>query len=122
MPILDVEIVTRPGEVLRPTLARELADAAGAALDSRPSGTWVRLRTLQADHYAEGPGTAPLAFPVFVEVLKADIPIAAALQDEVSRLTAVVAQLCDRPTENVHIVYLPRGRGRVSFGGRLLTD
>ena len=26
------------------------------------------------------------------------------------------------PAENVHVIYLPEGRGRVAFGGRLIED
>jgi len=46
MPILDVEVVTAPGERLRDTLAKELAEIAGPILGSEPGGTWVKLRPL----------------------------------------------------------------------------
>jgi hypothetical protein len=39
---------------------------------------------------------------------------------EASRLTEIIAQVCQRPQENVHIFYLPEGAGRVAFGGKLL--
>ncbi len=119
MPILDVEIVTRPGEQLPPALAKELADAAGLIFGSEPAGTWVRLQTIPSERYAEGPGDAPVVFPVFVSVLKSNVPAGEAMQLEVARLSQMVAQLCQRPVQNIHILYLPEGRGRVAFGGTL---
>jgi hypothetical protein len=122
MPILEIEIITHPGEQLRDTLAKELADAAGSILGSEAGGTWVRLRDTPIERYAEGPGAGPQVFPVFVNVLKARLPDAAAMQLEVDGLTEVFAGLCDRPKLNVLIRYEPEGHGRVAFGGRLLTD
>jgi phenylpyruvate tautomerase PptA (4-oxalocrotonate tautomerase family) len=122
MPILEIEIVTRPGEVLRPKLANELADRLGEIFASTPGSTWVRLHNLPADSYAENnlnPDGTP--FPVFVSILKSNLPSAEDMQSEVARLTPAIAELCDRPSENVHLLYLPPGAGRVSFGGQLVT-
>jgi len=59
-------------------------------------------------------------YPVFVSVLKAKISSTDSLEVEVAKLTAVIAQICNRPEENVHIIYLPQGAGRVAFGGKVL--
>ncbi|HEX5839525.1 MAG TPA: hypothetical protein VFY26_16940 [Anaerolineales bacterium] len=120
MPILSVEIVTRPGESLRLGLARELAYRTGEIFGSEPGGTWVKVHLLTRDGYAENDGTTEESFPVFVSVLKAKLPVPEDLQEEVARLTDAVAQVCDRPRENVHIIYQPEGAGRVAFGGRLV--
>ena len=121
MPILEVEIVLRPGEVVDVSLPNVIADATAGALGSRPGGTWVRLRTLSHEHYAEDTGGPPLGvYPIFVSVLKADVPPPDQLAAEVSRLTQAIAQACDRPAENVHILYQPPARGRIAFGGRLV--
>lgn len=122
MPILLVEIVTRPHEQLRSTLAKELADGAGEIFGSAPGGTWVKLYPITADRYAEGPGEEPDSFPVLVTILKAKSPSAELLQFEVARLTAAIAETCDRPEENVHLIYSPEGAGRVAFGGKLIQD
>ena len=46
MPIVDVELV---GETLvTAATTQRLADAVGEALASRPGGTWVRVRMLDA--------------------------------------------------------------------------
>jgi hypothetical protein len=58
--------------------------------------------------------------PVFVSILKANLPDEAVMAREVEALTTAVAQLCDRPPENVHIIYLPSGNGRVAFGGQIV--
>jgi len=120
MPIINVEIVTRPAETLPSFLAKQLADALGNVMGSEPRGTWVRLHSLPADRYAEGPGEESPFFPVFVTILRARLPAADVLQDEVTRIAEVTARLCDRPAANVHVQYLPPALGRVAFGGRLL--
>jgi phenylpyruvate tautomerase PptA (4-oxalocrotonate tautomerase family) len=120
MPILDIEIVTRFGESIPPELAKELADRAGEVFGSEPGMTWVKVHPLAHDLYAENSSMTEDIFPVFVHVLKAKLPAPQELQEEVTRLTEAVARLCDRPRENVHILYQPEGTGRVAFGGRLV--
>lgn len=123
MPILDVEIVLRPGENLRPNLASQLADQAGEVFGAAPGTTWVKLRAIPADDYAENGGGPPQGvYPVFVSILKAKLPDIDKLQAEVASLTAAVAQVCARPPENVHLIYLPEGGGRVAFGGRVVSS
>ena len=121
MPILDVEIITRPGESIDPHLATEIAHRAGEIFGSAPGNTWVKVRPLAGENYAENDDSPPgNVHPVFVSVLKAKLPPADALQTEVDRLTAAIAQICDRPAENVHIIYLPEGAGRIAFGGKVI--
>lgn len=122
MPILHVEIITRPDEYIRPELARELADRTGEIFGSSPGSTWVKVYLLPGENYAENNSMPGDVYPVFVSVLKARLPSPDALQIEVTKLTAAVAQVCGRPEENVHIIYLPEGTGRVAFGGMLLKS
>jgi len=121
MPILDVEIVTYPDENVRPDLAKELANQAGEIFHSPPGNTWVKIRFIASENYAENSNASSDVFPVFVSVLKARVPSLEALQAEVTRLTVVIAQVCNRPQENVHILHLTEGAGRVAFGGKLLS-
>lgn len=120
MPILNIEIVTRPAEHFSANLALELADRTGEIFDSAPGHTWVTVRFIARENYAENNSPADDIFPIFVSILKAKLTPPDSLQAEAARLTAVIAQLCNRPQENVHIIYLPEGAGRVAFGGRLL--
>jgi phenylpyruvate tautomerase PptA (4-oxalocrotonate tautomerase family) len=122
MPILTIEIVLRPNESLRVGLAAELADRAGEIFGSDPGETWVKVTIIPVGQYSENGGLPPGGiYPVFVSVLKARSSPANALQAEVTRLTAAMAQACARPVENVHIFYQPEGRGRMAFGGRLVS-
>lgn len=122
MPILDVEIVLRPGETLPPALAADLADRAGAIFGSETGGTWVKLRLLEPSGYAENGVPAPIAvFPVFVSVLKRTLPALAHRREEAALLAAAAAAACNRPVENVHILYQPGAAGRVAFGGKLIV-
>jgi phenylpyruvate tautomerase PptA (4-oxalocrotonate tautomerase family) len=121
MPILSIEIVLRPNETLRRGLAAELADRAGEVFGSAPGETWIKLTTIPAGQYAEAGGLPPGGvYPVFVSVLKARYSPTIALQAEITRLTAAIAQACARPEENVHLFYQPEARGRVAFGGKLV--
>ena len=121
MPILDVEIVLKPSEMLSRDLAPELANRAGEVFGAAPGTTWVKVSAIAAEHYAENGGPPEGVYPVFVSVLKAKLPTAAELQTEIASLTAAVAQVCARPPENVHVIYLPEGSGRVAFGGKQVT-
>jgi phenylpyruvate tautomerase PptA (4-oxalocrotonate tautomerase family) len=120
MPILDVEIITRPGETISPYLASKLANRAGTIFLSPPASTWVKVHTLPCENYAENDSPDSNIYPVFVSILKANLPAPDALQQEVEQLTAAIAHLCNRPAENVHIIYLPEGTGRVAFGGKIV--
>lgn len=123
MPIIDIEIVLRPGESLPPGLAAELARVAGEIFGTPPGRTWVKITTIPFERYAENEvetGASP--YPVFLSVLKARRPPPELLPVEVRKLTEAVAVACNRPEQNVHIVYLPDATGWVSFGGRLISD
>ncbi len=121
MPILDVEIVGPLDEAVEDGLAARLADAAAAVIDpDRPQGTWVRLRRLTLDGYAENAGGPPDGtLPVFVSVLEAAPPQSDALEREARALTEAVATACGRPAEHVHLLYEPPAAGRIAFGGEL---
>jgi hypothetical protein len=60
-------------------------------------------------------------FPVFVSVLKARPGPIVKLKEEALQLSQAIATACQRPPENVHILYEPEGMGRIAFGGRLVT-
>jgi len=122
MPILNVEIVARPDEYLSPKLATELANRTGEIFGSAPGSTWVKVHLIARENYAENSSVSEDIYPVFVSVLKAKLPSPDSLQAEVAKLTAAIAQVCGRPQENVHIVYLPAGAGRVAFGGKVLPS
>jgi len=121
MPILEIEIVLQPGEILVSDLAQIIADRTAQVFGSAPGNTWVRLRFLPSGQYAENSEVpSPGVYPVFVTVLKAVLPEPNAIQQELSQLVRALAEVCSRPEENVHILYLPPAAGRMSFGGRLV--
>lgn len=103
MPFVEVEVVLRTGETLRRRLAKALADTLGEIFTAPPRTTWVKLRGLAADDYAEN-ADSPSAdeHPVFVSVLKRNRPRPSEMQQEVDRITAAVADLCGRPPGSVH--------------------
>lgn len=122
MPIVEVEVVLRAGETLRRQLAKALADALGDIFAAPPRATWIRLRSLAADDYAENAdGPSADEHPVFVSVLKRKRPSPPEMQQEVDRITTAVADLCGRQPGSVHVIYLPDGAGRVAFGGRIVA-
>lgn len=122
MPIVDVEIVLRPGESIPEGLAALLAESAARALGAEPGRTWVKIRVIEPDHYAEDEAGSRMGVsPVFVYVLKSELPRGGGKIVEIHRLTEEVARLCGRPSENVHVIYLPAARGRLAFGGNLVS-
>ena len=119
MPILEVEIV---GAFEKENIAQPLADAAAKVLKTGPGRTWVKMRFLPADQFAESGGAASDVRPVFVSVLlgrcneiKERAQIASGLVEEFSRILS-------RPAENIHVLFEPEAMGRIAFGGKLRTD
>ena len=119
MPILEIEIVVKPKEILAEDIADRLANSLAVILRSRPRETWVKLRTLDSSKYSENEADkGEPVYPVFITVLKSKID-EPTLEAEANELAEEAAEICDRPTENVHILYLPEAQGRIAFGGRL---
>ena len=122
MPILDVLLVVPEGAPLPAGLAAAIADGAGTLLNAPAGRVWVRLSVLPADHYAEnGVAPADLPRPVFVTVMHADLPDAEQLSAQARALSDAVAWVVGCDADRVHVEFAPSGRGRVAFGGRLLT-
>jgi len=121
MPIVEIEIVLKPNETIQGEIVEELAEQLGEIFGSPKGTTWVKVYALERDHYAENGGSPDGVFPVFISVLKSNLPTKDEMQKEVEMITGAVAQICGRPSGNVHIIYLPEGRGRVSFGGRPIS-
>jgi phenylpyruvate tautomerase PptA (4-oxalocrotonate tautomerase family) len=120
MPLLEIEIVGAVEASAGETLAQRLADATGRVLGSPPQATWVRVRTLRPEEYAENEGGPAGVMPVFVKVTKRSTPPGDTLQTEVRQLTEAIAKICGRPRENVHVAYEPAAAGRQAFGGTLV--
>ena len=121
MPIVTVEVVTGANYGIAQDLAQSLADAIGRALKSPPGQTWVRVRSVRRDQYAENEAPLDAAqLPVFVTILKRQAPQRAELEAEVTVLTDAVAQVIGRSVACVHIEYAPAAAGRLSFGGVLV--
>jgi len=121
MPVVDVEVVGNPDRAVPPGLAQSLADAVGRILESPPGQTWVRIRVIEREHYAENESSIEAnELPVFVTVLKPALPAGAELRDEISALTSAVAQALGRALSCVHVEYAPAAGGRLSFGGKLV--
>jgi phenylpyruvate tautomerase PptA (4-oxalocrotonate tautomerase family) len=123
MPILEVEIVLKSGEVLPADLAARIADEAAWVFTLSPGTTWVKVSAVPPHLYAEDGGGPPAGVhPVFVKVLRARRPAGEELAAEVRHLTEVIAQASNCPSANVHVEYLPDAAGRVAFGGNLVGE
>ena len=119
MPILDIQIVARPGEKVSDELAQSIATELGSVLRVRSGGLWVRVHVIPPGQYAENAaGEAPA--PVFANWLESDRPVGDTLTQRIAAITKSVARLTGRPAEHVHVLFEPAARGRVAFGGELL--
>lgn len=115
MPILTLDCADP--RLADPALARPLADAAAGILGCPPGECWLRLRRLAA--YAEN-GCADPPRPVFVELLRAELPDRETLEQETAALTAALAGVLGIEPELVHVIHAPPASGRAAFGGRLV--
>jgi len=121
MPIVTLELVVEPDHAVERGLTQSLADTIGRVLKSPPGQTWIRMRLLPRDAYAENEALVETAeLPVFVGVLERQPPAGADLQAEITALTDAIAQVIGRPAACVHIAYAPAAVDRVSFGGKLV--
>ncbi len=121
MPIVDVEVVCDAAARQPLPRACALADALGAVLGTPPGRTWVRVRLLGSDAYAENQSTlSPEELPVFVTVLHARLPAGEPLALEAKAITVAVAKCLARSPERVHVQYAPAALGRQAFGGTLV--
>ncbi len=122
MPILEVEFLKRvSSDEPDKATVQKLADAAGKIFGTGPGRTWVKMKPLSIEHYAENDCQLPDdARPIMVTILKSKTPDGEELEREVTRLTEAFAEILDRPTENIHLKYEPEGAGRVAFGGKLV--
>ena len=123
MPIVQLQLVIRDDSerIARETL-QLLADELGAYFQSGTAGTWVRVDYIPFEQYAENRETlCDDARPTLVHVLKYKIPDQDRLALEAKALARIVANVLRRPERNTHIIYEPDGKGRVAFGGLLVT-
>jgi phenylpyruvate tautomerase PptA (4-oxalocrotonate tautomerase family) len=121
MPIVDIEIVLRANESIREEVVSELANELGEIFHSSAGETWIKIHPLSADQYAENGGTPDGIYPIFVTVMKSKLSSLEEMQKEVAKITGVIAQICGRPSDNIHVIYQPAGRGRVAFGGKIVS-
>ena len=123
MPIVRRQLVIRDDSerVAHETL-QLLADELGAYFQSGTAATWIKVDYIPFEQYAEN--QEPLcedARPTLVYVLKYRIPDQDRLALEAKQLARIVANVLRRPERNTHIIYEPDGKGRVAFGGLLVT-
>lgn len=125
MPILEIQIVgpiSHPDEQsAKEPLAQAIADRAGDILNTRPQGTWLRITRLPIEDYAENGGRDAGVMPVFVAVTMSNPPATDTWAPQAQALTQAIAEACDRPAQNVHILLQPSARGRIAFGGKLVV-
>lgn len=120
MPIVDIELIAVAVPPLDPSLTQRLADSLGDVFGGGAGRTWVKLRRIDPEHYAEN-GVAPVdSLPVFVSVLKAQWLAESERATEVEDITKAVADVLERPRDSVHVRLEPPGVGRQAFGGVLV--
>jgi hypothetical protein len=120
MPLIEIEII---GSLNVPVsgLARKLADELGMLFGSAVGESWVRLRFLPKENYAENGADIPVgAQAIFVQVTKRQLPGPEILAQEARRISKVVAADCGRSADQVHVIYEAPGAGRIAFGGKLV--
>jgi len=121
MPIVDIEIVLKGNETIEGVMVAELADQLGEIFHAAKGTTWIKVHGLAEGQYAENGGNEEGVYPIFVSIIKSRLPSLDEMQKEVEKITGVVAQICGRPSGNAHVIYQAEGRGRVAFGGKIVS-
>ena len=73
MPIVEIELVLKPNEIIQAEIVEELAEQLGEIFGSPKGTTWIKVRSLAHDHYAENGEIPNRVFPVFVSILKSKL-------------------------------------------------
>lgn len=63
MPIVEIEIVLKPNEIIQGITVEELADQLGEIFGSPRGTTWVKVRGLERDQYSENGGRPDASSP-----------------------------------------------------------
>ena len=116
MPILEIQFV---GDDRDSNIAQKLADAVGLVLHSSAGQTWVKVSWLASSQYAENLNESRDLKPVFVSLLLRKLPDNEQKSQIAKDLCKTIAQVSGRQEENIHILFLPEGAGRMAFGGDL---
>ncbi len=120
MPIIKALLVVPEGMAAPKGAAQGIADAVAQVLRLEPARVWVTLQHVPADGYAEN-GVSRPPRPLFIEVLHADLPAPEQIAVQSKALARAIGSSLGLAPELVHIEYAPAARGRLAFGGQLLT-
>lgn len=121
MPIVDVELIT--DDALVTGLASRLADGIGQALRAEPGRTWVRVRHLPRHQYAESGGPVPDEIrPAFVTITARRHPDPDDFAEVAPKICRTVSAVTGCEVEQVHVIFEADARGRVAFGGHVVTE
>lgn len=124
MPMANIQIVLKNNAAAYPdNITSQLADALGSFFNCSPGTTWVRLSYLTASHYAENQiSQQDCPDPVFVELLLKNTAEQHHRALDARKIANIVAEILQRPENEIHIIFQPPGVGRVAFGGKLIPD
>jgi len=120
MPIVEIEIVLKPGEKISENQTIATANKLGELFGSKPGGTWIKVRVLEPEFYSENGMGKEKVNPIFVKILKGQRPQPGTLKSEIEQVVNTISNIYDRHRENVHIIYEEDGAGRVAFGGKFV--
>jgi phenylpyruvate tautomerase PptA (4-oxalocrotonate tautomerase family) len=124
VPIIDIELLEdeQPG-LLSTDKIQALADSLGDLFNSAEAGTWVRLRHLPRDRYAENQTRIDQSTrPVFITVLKSRLGDENELAAEAKAIAGTVSGILGRSVQNTHVLFQPDAAGRIAFGGELVRS
>lgn len=120
MPIINVEIV---GSISANAnyVSQNLADVAGKIFQSGPGQTWLKLTFIPFDNYAENNIARPLEGPTFVSIIMKD-PLDDNEKAQLAlNLAKEIGQILNRSIDKIHVYFNLEARGRIAFGGKLMT-
>lgn len=121
MPIVNIQAVVNE-EKFSPEQVQMVSDQLGDLFKAGVANTWVKVLYLDRTDYAENQSqVASEVQPTFVEVLKYALGDETKLAAEAAKIAGIVGKALGRPIDNVHVIFSPGGKGRVAFGGKLVT-
>lgn len=122
MAIVDIELVIQEGRdsYLSQEQTRSIANTLGRIFETKPNRTWVRIRYLPSEQYAENEAPeGPAVLPTFITILKNRPPEPGLMASQMLAIAQGLSPIINRPAGSIHILYEASALGRLGVGGIL---
>jgi phenylpyruvate tautomerase PptA (4-oxalocrotonate tautomerase family) len=122
MPIIEFQIIGNLEISDKKDFRKELINGLANIFGSENKSVWCKFNFIPVENYIENDNSGlsiPLPLPIFLKILNYQNKSIEECKKEAIIISEFVSKVCNRPKENIHILYEPSAKGRIAFGGIL---